>query len=377
MTSLGVGLIGTGYMGKCHALAWNAVAPVFGDVARPVLASLCEVDRELADRRARELGFATATGDWRALVADPAVDVVSITTPNAFHAEMAIAALAAGKHVWCEKPMATSLADAQAMLAAARGAGRVAALGYNYIQNPAIRLAGRLIAEGAIGEINHLRVEMDEDFMADSGAVFSWKSESASGHGALDDFGVHAFSLLQTLGGEVDVVMAEMAKPYPTRPLREGGARPVETHDIATLLLRFRSGASGLVALNRAAWGRKGRIALQIFGARGSIVFDQERMNEIELYVAEAPSDRQGFRRILSAPAHPPYDRFIPAPGHGLGFNELKTIECRELIRAIAGEPARLIDFEAGLRIEQAVEAAARSFREGRWVAVKAVAAAA
>ena len=124
MTSLGVGLIGTGYMGKCHALAWNAVAAVFGDVERPRLAVLAEASQDLAERKARELGFARATGDWRSLVADPAVDVVSITTPNAFHPEMAIAALEAGKHVWCEKPMATKLADAERMLAAARASGQ-------------------------------------------------------------------------------------------------------------------------------------------------------------------------------------------------------------------------------------------------------------
>ncbi|RYE84175.1 MAG: Gfo/Idh/MocA family oxidoreductase, partial [Hyphomicrobiales bacterium] len=172
MRALGVGLIGTGYMGKCHALAWNAVAPVFGDVPRPKLAVLCEVDEALAAQRAGEFGFAEATADWKALIAHPDVDVVSITTPNAFHAEMAIAALKAGKHVWCEKPMATSLGGAQAMLAAAKAAGTVAALGYNYIQNPAIRLARRLIADGAIGAVNHVRVEMDEDFMADAGALF-------------------------------------------------------------------------------------------------------------------------------------------------------------------------------------------------------------
>lgn len=370
MRALGVGLIGTGYMGKCHALAWNAVAPVFGDVPRPRLAMLCEVDEALAVQRAGEFGFAVATADWKALVAHPDIDVVSITTPNAFHAEMAIAALQAGKHVWCEKPMATSISDAEAMLVAAKAAGTVAALGYNYIQNPAIRLAQRLIADGAIGPVNHVRVEMDEDFMADAAALFSWKSAAASGHGALDDFGVHTFSLIKVLVGEVEGVMADMARPYAERPLAAGGKRAVETHDIATLLLRLSCGASGLIALDRSAWGRKGRIALQVFGARGTISYDQERMNEIELYSADGPADLQGFRRILTAPAHPPYDRFIPAPGHGLGFNELKIIECRELLRAIAGEPAHLLDFAAGLRIERTVEAAARSFRDGRWTTV-------
>ena len=141
--AIGVGLIGTGYMGKCHALAWNAVAPVFGDVVRPRLAMLAEMDADLARLRASELGFASSTGDWRALVDDPSVDVVSIATPNWLHAEMAIYALERGKHVWCEKPMATRLEDAQAMRDAARKSAGVAALGYNYIQIRRSGMRGR------------------------------------------------------------------------------------------------------------------------------------------------------------------------------------------------------------------------------------------
>jgi len=370
MTSLNIGLIGTGYMGKCHALAWNAVAAVFGDVERPRLAVLAEHSQELAERKARELGFARATGDWRTLVADRAVDVVSITTPNAFHPEMAIAALEAGKHVWCEKPMATRLEDADRMLAAARASGKVAALGYNYIQNPIIRLIRRLLDEGQIGEVNHVRLEMDEDFMADPEALFYWKSEATSGHGALDDFGVHALSLLWTLFGGIRRVCGHMAKPYADRPVQGGGRRAVETYDIATTLIELETGASGVIALNRSAWGRKGRILVQLFGSKGTIAYDQERMNEVQLYTADGPKDRQGFRTILTGPQHPPYDRFIPAPGHGLGFNDLKIIECRELIRRIAGESAHLIEFEDGIRIERTVDAIARSAHEGRWVEV-------
>jgi predicted dehydrogenase len=371
MTSLGVGLIGTGFMGKCHALAWNAVAPVFGDVARPRLAVLAEATRELGERRAAAFGFARATDDWRDLVADPAVDVVSITAPNAFHVEMAVAALEAGKHVWCEKPMATSLAEAERMRAAARASGRVAVLGYNYIQNPMVALMRRILDEGRIGAVNHIRIEMDEDFMADPEAPFSWKSEAASGHGALDDFAVHPLSLIRVLLGGVSRVCAHMAKPYAERPLPGGGRRAVETHDIATALMELEGGASGLLAVNRSAWGRKGRIAVQIFGSGGTIAYDQERMNELQLFTAGGPKELQGFRTILAAPCHPPYDRFIPAPGHGLGFNDLKTIECRELMKRIAGEPAYLIDFEDGIRIERVVDAMARSTREGRWVEVE------
>jgi predicted dehydrogenase len=144
----------------------------------------------------------------------------------------------------------------------------------------------------------------------------------------------------------------------------------VETYDVANLLLRF-EGASGVVLLNRSAWGRKGRIFLQLFGTRGSIVYDQERMNEVQLYSADEPAaDRQGFRTILAGPQHPPYDKFVPAPGHGLGFNDLKVIECREILRAIAGEPRHLIEFEAGLGIERAVHAAARAHETGRWAEI-------
>lgn len=371
MTSLGIGLIGTGYMGKCHALAWNAVAAVFGDVPRPRLAMLAETSQDLAERKAQELGFARATGDWRSLVNDPEVDVVSITTPNAFHPEMAIAALEAGKHVWCEKPMATRLEDAERMLAAARASGKVAALGYNYIQNPVVRLIRRLIDEGRIGTVNHVRMEMDEDFMADPDALFYWKSEASSGHGALDDFGVHALSLIRTLFGDVRRVCGHMAKPYADRPVKEGGRRAVETHDIAATLVELDNGASGVIALNRSAWGRKGRIFVQLFGSKGSIVYDQERMNEVQLYTADDARETQGFRTILAGPQHPPYDRFIPAPGHGLGFNDLKIIECRELLRRIAGETAHLVTFEDGIRIERTVDAIARSAHEGRWVEVQ------
>jgi predicted dehydrogenase len=369
-TSIGVGLIGTGYMGKCHALAWNGVKAVFGDGPRPVLLHLAEVNGDIARKKADEFGFEKSTGDWRELIADPTVDVVSVTTPNAFHAEMAIAALEAGKHVWCEKPMAVALADAERMAAAAKAADRVAVLGYNYIQNPLIRQIGQILADGTIGTVNHVRLEMDEDFMADPEALFYWKSEASSGYGALDDFGVHPLSLLQVLFGRPTRVFSHLYKPYADRPTSDGSRRAVETFDIASVLFELAGGTSGVMALNRSAWGRKGRIALQIFGSKGTIVYDQERMNELQLYVTSDKPTEQGFRTILSAPQHAPYDRFIPAPGHGLGFNDLKIIECHELLKKIAGEDARVIDFDIGLGIERVVHAMAQSHQQQRWIDV-------
>jgi predicted dehydrogenase len=284
---------------------------------------------------------------------------------------MAIAALEAGKHVWCEKPMAPKLADATAMAEAARRSGRVAMLGYNYIQSPAIRYIAKLLGENAIGAVNHFRVEMDEDFMADPEAPFSWRSEVSAGYGALDDFAVHPLSLIATLLGRPTAVFGEMAKPYADRPDGQG-RRAVETFDIATALLRMEGGVGGVIQVNRCAWGRKGRLQLQVFGARGTILFDQERFNEAQVYLAEGRPEDQGFRQVLMGPAHPPYGKFIVAAGHQLGFNDLKIIECRQLLARIAGEPALTIDFDEGLAIERAIHAIAESSRAGRWVEVGA-----
>lgn len=369
LKTIGVGLIGTGFMGKSHALAWNAVHAVFGDVPPVSLVHLGEATPELAHRKAAEFGFEKASGDWRKVIEDEEVDVVSITTPNKFHLEMASAALAAGKHVWCEKPMSPNLADSEKMLEAAEAAGRVAILGYNYIQNPVIRHIRQLLDEGVIGTVNHVRIEMDEDFLADPEAPFQQRHEAANGWGALDDFGVHPFSLLMTLFGRITRVMCDMAKPYPTRKTPQGD-REVEVYDLATILLRLENGASGFVSVSRTAWGRKGRIAIQIFGGKGSIVYDQERMNEFQLYLTSDRPTEQGFRTVLTAPHHRPYDRFVPTAGHGLGFNDLKVIECRQLIGRMLGQPSVTISFEDGIWIERTVDAAARSFKEGKWVEV-------
>ena len=275
-------LIGTGYMGKCHALAWNAVAPTFEDVPRPRLELLVEVNDQLAARRANELGFARSTGNWRSAAADPDVDVVSIASPTWFHAEMAIAALASGKHVWCEKPMSLKLPDSEKMAEAAAKAGTIAVLGYNYIQNPAIRLIKKLIEEGEIGEVKHVRVEMDEDYMADPDTPYNSFFSGPQAGGALEEFGVHPLSLLQVLVGDVAAASADQWKPYATRHDANGVNQPVATYDIAGALLRLANGGSGVFAVNRAAWGRKGRLVIQLYGSRGSIYYDQDFFLEKE-----------------------------------------------------------------------------------------------
>lgn len=204
--------------------------------------------------------------------------------------------------------------------------------------------------------------------MANSEAPFTWRSDASSGLGAPDDFAVHPMSLVSALIGMPREAFGELVKPYPDRP-HASGRRVVETFDIATALLRMDGGASGTIQVSRSAWGRKGRIQLQIFGARGAIFFDQERFNEVGVYLADGPVEDQGIKTVLMGPTHPPYERFIPAAGHQPGFNDLKIIEAHELLNCIAGRPSLTIDFDAGLAIERTIHAIARSSREGRWIA--------
>ena len=241
----------------------------------------------------------------------PAVGVVSITTPNRLHREMALAAVAAGKHVWCEKPMALTLAEAEEMAAAAEAAGVVTLVGYNYVRNPAFRHAQRLVAEGAIGRVVHFRGFVDEDYQADPELAWSWRARlEEAGLGALGDLGCHLVSMACGLCGPVESLVADMATVHATRPLADGRGRGrVENEDVASALVRFAGGVTGVIATSRAAWGRKNRLGWEVHGERGMIAFEQERMNELQLFVNEGPAATQGFRTILTGPAHPPYRR--------------------------------------------------------------------
>ncbi len=206
--------------------------------------------------------------------------------------------------------------------------------------------------------------------MANPDDEWGLKSSAASGFGALDDFGVHTMSLLMTLDLSIAKVMCHMTKPYATRKDAAGNDKAVETYDAATVLFELENGGNGTLQLNRSAWGRKGRIAVQIFGSKGSITYDQERMNEMHLYKAEGDVAGQGYTAILAGPAHAPYDRFIPAPGHGLGFNDLKIIEVNEILKSLQGEDRHLIDFEKGIAIESLVQTMAKSHKDSCWVSV-------
>lgn len=362
--SMGVALIGTGFMGKCHAMAWRNLATAFGGLP-PRLEILADTPADKAEALAAAWGFSRASGDWRAAVADPAVDVVSITTPNGLHREMAQAALAAGKHVWLEKPMALTLEDAEAMQAAAAASGRVTMLGYNYTRSPAFRAAADLLAQGAIGRPIHFRGVYDEDYMADPDLPWSWRlTRKDGGLGALGDLGCHLVSVMLALMGPVARLYAQMDSVVAQRP-HQGGTAEVENEDQAQALIRFASGASGEFSCSRVARGYRCRLAWEVQGTEGTLRFDQERMNELWLYQPGAVQ-ADGFRRILTGPAQPGFAAFCPAAGHNFGFNEQKVVEAQMLREAIQTNASAWPDFTAGLGIERIIHGMARSATTGQ-----------
>lgn len=363
MSTIGIGLIGTGFMGKCHALAYGAAKAVFGDIPTPRLELLCETPADKATTMAEQFGFARSTDDWHVLINDPAVDIVCVTTPNKLHAEIAIAALAAGKHVHCEKPMALTLDEAEAMARAAEAAKGKTIVGYNYIRNPAFQHARRLIAEGAIGRVIHFRGFVDEDYQADPDLPWTWRATKAeAGLGALGDLGCHMISMAVELMGPIRSVIGDIRTVHATRPSPDDGThKPVENEDIASAIVEFANGVQGLFSTSRSAWGRKNRMAVEVHGTQGMICFDQERMNELQLYQNSGDKAMQGFRTIMTGPVHEPYGHFVPASGHQLGFNDLKTIEAAAFLRAIAGGAEAYPSFQQALQFERVIHAIATS----------------
>ncbi len=311
--------------------------------------------------------FARSTGDWRSLVADPSIHVIDITTPNALHEEIALAAIAAGKHVYCEKPLAPCAASAAAMADAAEAAGLSTQVGFNYLVNPMFGLAREMIAAGELGEIRSYRGIHAEDYMSDPTVLWSWRHDPVGG-GVLGDLGSHALATAEFLLGPITGVMGETVTAIRNRPDSKGGSRPVGVDDIARAFLRFASGASGGIEANWIATGRKMQLDFEVHGSRGALAFSQERLNELRHFTTGDPAGRQGFRTIHAGPEHPPYGRFCVAPGHQLGFNDLKAIEIAGFIEAIAAGRPGPFDFRAGARIQFLVDAIHRSAAEKRWI---------
>ena len=336
MNNINLGLIGTGYMGKCHALAFGAVKAVFGDIQNINLELLCDVDETLTEQKATQFGFRRWTTNWKELVCDENVNLVSITAPNGLHREIALEAIRQGKAVYCEKPLALTLDDAEEMYAAATNANISTLVGYNYIRNPAVIHAKQLISSGEIGRVIQFRGTCDEDYMADETIPYSWRCRiKDAGTGTLGDLSVHLISVAQYLVDDIvevsgDIQVVHKKRPNPQIP---GSYGDVENEDQANALFKFANGVQGVLCSSRSAWGRKNYLSFEIHGSTGTILFNQERMNELQIYQSGMNHGQRGFKTILTGPEHPPYKSFIPAAGHSLGFNDLKIIEVAHLLK--------------------------------------------
>lgn len=371
LPELGVGLIGTGFMGRAHALAFHNARTTFDLPFNLKLVALADADAARAEQCAASWGFERSHGDWQQLISDPAVSVVAITTPNLLHFPMAMAALEAGKAVYCEKPLAVSLAQAREMQAAARRAGVVTRVGYNYQHNPIIGLAKQMIESGELGRIVSFQGEFSEDFMADGLSPWSWRCEEAHAGGALADLGSHLLAMARYLLGDIEAVCADSQTVHTQRPATRGSEeqRPISIDDQTYALLRFANGARGTFGSSWLKHGYKNHLSFEIGGTEGTLSFDQERLNELRLYRADAPG-RDGFQRILAGPAQPGYASFCPAPGHQLGYNELKTLEVHELIQALDGQGSNGTDFAEAMEVERLATAIRIAAKEMRWVSV-------
>jgi predicted dehydrogenase len=371
------GLIGSGYMGRAHAIALHGAAATFGADYAVECAVLADATPDQAKRAAGALGFAASTADWRELIADQRIDVVDITTPNYLHADMALAAIQAGKHVYCEKPLALDLQQSLAIVTAAQRAKVCNAIGFNYICNPMLHVARDMIATGELGEIVTFRGSYLEDYMSDPAGPYTWRCQrQLAGSGALADLGSHLVNMGHFLLGPIARVSASLSTVHQQRlDPASGQRRTVENEDIAQALVEYSSGVRGTMEISRVATGYKCGLAVEVHGTRGTLLFDQERMNELKFYSTGDAPGRRGFRTILAGPEHADYAAFCPAPGHGLGINDLKVIEVRNLIRAIRTGSAASPDFAEGLRVQQVMTAMERSSGERGWIEVGAAAA--
>lgn len=372
MARLGLGLIGSGFMGMTHAFGFATAQKVFSLPFEVEYRVIADATPELAEAARERFGFGRATDDWRALIADPEVDIVDITAPNAWHKEMALAAIAAGKHVYCEKPLAPRAEDAREMAEKAEAAGVRTQVGFNYLANPMVGIAREMIAAGELGEIRTYRGIHAEDYMADAHAPWTWRHDPVGG-GAMADLGSHALATAEFLIGPIAEVFGNCRTMISQRPGPDGTPKKVSVDDIGHALLRFDCGVTGSIEANWVATGRKMQHDFEVYGTKGALFLTQERLNELRYYNAADPAGRDGFRTILASPKHPPYGKFCVAPGHQLGFNDLKTIEIQGFLEAVAGRQEEPFGFRAGYRIQHLVETVQKSSAEARWLSTTAI----
>ena len=375
MRDIGIGVIGTAFMGKAHSIAYSVAGTAFGGKLRPSLEMLCDHRIDVAEEKAKAMGFAGFTSNYMDVINNPQIEIISICVPNAVHKEIAMAALTAGKHVWCEKPMSTNLEDSSDMASAAKQyPNQKTIVGYNYTQNPLVKSARELIVEGLIGTVTGFFGVYDVDNEADPERPFSWRmSREMSGSGANADVMCHLVSVAHFItGSKIKRLVSDYATVYPDRMDPKTNTRAkVDNDDVCMVISHFADGLKGSLRVSRVAWGRKCGLSWEVHGSKGMIRYDQERMNELQVFVKEEDPRVQGFKTILSGPYHKPYDAFLPNAGHSLGYVDVKACELNELLNGISSDTPIWPTFQDGLEIERVLDAIDQSALSHQWVAVE------
>jgi predicted dehydrogenase len=338
--TVAVGMLGYSFMGKAHCNAFRTLSYMTWPApALPRLRAVCGRDATAVREAAERYGFEAYCTDWRELVADPEIEVFDNTGPNDVHAEPCIEAARAGKHVLCEKPLGRSAEEAKTMLEAVEEAGVQGMVGFNYRFVPALRLARELIASGRLGAIHHFRGRYLQDWIVDPEHPFVWRLDAeAAGSGALGDIGAHVVDLARWLVGEIGSVCAVAKTFVPERPFGDAtpGRGKVTVDDAAVAVLEFADGAIGSIEATRFAAGRKNHLAIEVNGSAGSLVFDLERLNELEFYSVEGPPDVRGFADVLVTEADHPFYSFWWPPGHTIGWEHSFVHEVHHFLRVVA-----------------------------------------
>lgn len=383
MNQLRVGMIGYKFMGKAHSNAYRSLPMFFPNALKPEMKAICGRNASAVQEAADQLGWNESVTDWRELIQREDIDLIDINAPSDAHKEIAIAAAKTGKHIFCEKPLALTLADAREMLQAAEDAGVRHMVGFNYRFSPAVRLAKKLVDSGRLGQIYHFRAWFLQDWIMDPQFPLVWRlQKEVAGSGSHGDLGAHLIDLAHYLIGDMQEVIGMSETFIKERPLASemtglsakgsgDGPKGKVTVDDATLFLtRFENGALGSFEATRFAAGHRSTNAFEINGSLGSVKFDFERMNELEVYFTSDEEDVQGFRRVLATdPVHDYMEAWWP-PGHTIGFEHTFIHEVLELSQAIAEGRQPVPSFEDGVKCQAVLEAVDKSIEERRWVSL-------
>jgi len=370
---INIGIVGAQFMGRAHSNGWFDVAQFYDLPFKPVMKAACDINPASEKDFAQRLGWQSFETSWETLVNRSDIDIIDICTPNNFHMPIAVAAVMAGKHVLCEKPAAMNAGEAMQMMNAAENAGVKNMIAFNYRRLPAIGLAKKMISEGKLGQIHHFNAVYYQDWLVDPDFPWVWRHDvNTAGSGAHGDMNAHTVDLARYLVGEIDSVCGE-EKVFINERKIPGTTRSgkVTVDDATSFLARFTNGASGNFISTRFATGRKNFLRLEIFGSNGSLIFNLERLNELEYYSRDNHSEEQGFRNILVTENKHPYIKKWWPPGHIIGWEHTFIHEIGDFLMSIANNEKITPDFNDGYKCQLVLDTVLESSKSRKWIDIQ------